>query len=97
MNGELASAAQAKNISLPAVPENKLQEKIDNLRKKSGAEFDKDYMDMMVSDHKDDIDLFQREADKGNDADIKAWANSKLAVLQHHLQMAEEIRNELKK
>lgn len=96
-NEELKSAAAAKNISLPAAPDADMQKKIDDLRQKKGADFDKDYMDMMVKDHKDDIDLFQKEADKGNDPELKAWAASKLSTLQHHLQMCEQIQDQLKK
>ncbi len=95
-NAELSSVAQSKNIALPAVPDNSKQKKIDELRQKTGTDFDKAYIDLMVSDHKDDIDLFQKEADKGNDADLKAWASAKVPVLQHHLQMAQEIQSELK-
>jgi len=42
----------------------------------------------MVKDHKDDIDAFQKEADKGEDPDIKQWAAGKLSTLEHHLDMA---------
>jgi len=96
-NQELKNLAAAKNITLPAVPNADQQKKMDYLKKKTGADFDKDYIDMMVSDHKDDIDEFQKEADKGNDPEIKAWASGKLPTLQHHKQMADDIQKELKK
>jgi putative membrane protein len=96
-NDELKSLAASKNITLPTVPDSDKQKKIDDLKKKTGADFDKDYVDMMVSDHKDDIDHFQKEADKGNDADIKTWAAGKIPTLQQHLQMAEGLQKELKK
>jgi len=96
-NDELKALAQAKSISLPAQPDNDMQKKINDLKEKKGADFDKAYVDMMVSDHKDDIDLFQKEADKGNDADVKSWAAGKIPVLQHHLQMIEEMQKSMKK
>jgi putative membrane protein len=96
-NEELKSLAVSKNITLPTAPNSDMQRKIDELSQKKGADFDKAYIDLMVDDHKDDIDLFQKEADKGNDADIKSWASGKIPTLQHHLHMAEEIQQHLKK
>lgn len=96
-NEELKALAQSKNISLPAVPDNDMQKKMEDIKKKTGADFDRAYADLMVSDHKDDVDHFQKEADKGNDADLKAWAGGKVGVLQHHLQMAEDMKSQVNK
>ncbi|MDF2455219.1 MAG: outer membrane protein-like protein [Cytophagaceae bacterium] len=57
----------------------------------------KEFIDLMVSDHKDDIDLFEKESEKGNDPELKAFAASKLPTLKHHLQMAEDAKEALKK
>lgn len=95
-NDELKQLAMSKNVSLPDAPLPKHQDEIDNLKEKSGADFDKAYMDLMVSDHKDDIDEFQDAADNSEDADIKAFAAKTLPVLQGHLQAAEPIKDSLK-
>ena len=96
-NDELKQLAMSKNVSLPDAPLPKHQDKIDRLKEKSGADFDKAYMDMMVSDHKEDIDEFQDAADEKNgDADVKAFASKTLPVLQAHLQAAEQINDSLK-
>ncbi|MDQ2656694.1 MAG: DUF4142 domain-containing protein, partial [Bacteroidota bacterium] len=55
-----------------------------------------DYMDLMVRDHRDDIDEFEDEAQDGNDAELKSWASSKVATLRHHLQEAERIQELVK-
>ena len=93
----LQRIASAKNITLPATLGDDAKKDSSDLSKKSGGDFDKAYMSMMVDDHNDDIDDFQKEADKGNDPDSKAWASNKLPVLQHHLQMAKDIQQSLKK
>jgi len=95
-NEELKGVAAKKNITLPAKLSDKKQEKFDKLTKLKGAEFDKEYSDMMVSAHKDAIDLFQKEADKGGDGELKAWAAGKVATLKHHLQMAESTHDAVK-
>lgn len=96
-NEELKAIALSKTIALPEALSEKNQKKIDKLNEKSGHDFDKEFIDLMVSDHKDDIDLFEKEADKGNDPEVKAFASSKLPTLKHHLQMAEEAKDALKK
>jgi putative membrane protein len=88
-NAELKALAEKKNITVPAVLSNKNQDDYNDLSKKKGADFDKAYTSFMVKDHKDDIDEFKKEADKGTDADLKDWASGKVPVLQHHLEMAQ--------
>lgn len=95
-NNELKSLAQQKNITLPTVMGDGHQRKYDNLKDKTGAEFDKDYMDLMVKDHKEDIDEFEDMAEDGRDPEIKAWASSKVATLRQHLQEAERVQEVVK-
>jgi len=95
-NNELKALAQQKNITLPTVMGNERQRKVDNLRDKTGAEFDKEYMDLMVSDHRDVIDEFEDQAEDGKDAELKSWASTKIEALRHHLQEAERIQGVLK-
>jgi putative membrane protein len=95
-NEELKALAATKNISLPVVISDKLQKKYDDCANKSGVDFDKAYASAMVSAHKDDIDLFKKEADKGKDSELKAFAGGKLPVLNHHLEMAKSTEEALK-
>lgn len=95
-NNELKALAQQKNITLPTVMSNEHQKKYDDLNKKSGADFDKDYIDLMVRDHKDDIDEFEDQAKDGEDAELKSWASGKVPTLRHHLQEAERIQEIVK-
>ena len=88
-NNELKKLAGTKNISIPAAVSTDKQEKLTDFMKKTGNDFDKDYASYLVSDHKDAIALFKKQAEKGKDAEIKSWAASKLSTFEHHLQMAE--------
>jgi putative membrane protein len=88
-NNELKTVAQQKNITLPAAMGEKCQKKYNDLAEKKGEEFDKDYISFMVSDHKDVVDMFEKEAENGNDPDLKAWASQKISALRHHLEMAQ--------
>lgn len=95
-NEELKALAAQKNITLPTTLSDKNQKKYDELAEKSGADFDKAYASFMVDDHKEDIDEFKKEAEKGNDADLKTWAAGKVSVLEHHLSMAETMNSAVK-
>jgi putative membrane protein len=54
----------------------------------SGADFDRAYSKMMLSDHNKDVSEFEKESSKGADADLKAFASKTLPTLKEHQQMA---------
>jgi len=96
-SGELAALAQQKGITLPATLSEKCQKKYNDLSTKSGKDFDRAYMDLMVKDHKDAVDAFKKEAEKGEDAEIRTWASGKVATLESHLEMAKQTEDIVKK
>lgn len=91
-NAELKDAAAKKNISLPVALSDDKQKKYNDLAGKKGADFDKAYVDCMIDGHKDAIDAFQKESEKGNDADLRTWATGKLPTLQHHYEVIKSIK-----
>lgn len=91
-NKELMSLAQQKGVSVKTDLDRGKQRKIDELAKKSGAEFDREYMKEMTKDHKEDIKKFDKQAKQGQDPDIKSFASRTLPTLQEHGRMAEQIQ-----
>lgn len=89
---KLKAIAAQKNITLPAAVSSDMQKNLDDLNGKSGKDFDKAYIDMMVSDHKKVISAFEDESKNGSDADIRAFADSTLHTLRHHLDEAEKCK-----
>lgn len=96
VNKAVMALAAQKNISLPTAPSDKHKKHIDDLSSKMGAEFDKEYMSLMVDHHQEDIDLFEKAAEKCKDGDIKALASGTLPALKHHLEMAQGIKDAMK-
>ena len=96
-NGELKKLAATKKITLPTRLDEDKQKKYADLKAKKGADFDKAYTDLMVDDHKEDVDAFKKQAENGMDADLKSWAAGKLPTLQQHLQMWESTKDTTKK
>jgi putative membrane protein len=95
-NDELKSLASSKNISIPPALTDDDQKKVNKLQDKAGKDFDEDYMDMMVDDHEKVVDKFKDASTNLSDADVKAWASKTLPTLQHHLDMARQIKDNLK-
>lgn len=96
-NNELKAIATRKNITLPATLGDRHQKHYNDLAKKSGTDFDKDYMEMMVENHEKDINLFEKEANEGKDEELKMWASLTLPILRHHLEMAKGTQSMVKK
>jgi putative membrane protein len=90
-NEELMSVVSPKGIRPPTTLDAKHQAAVRKLSALSGERFDREYARMMVGDHKKTVAEFQREADRGADPDIKAFAASKLPALQEHLRMAQRL------
>lgn len=79
------------NVTLPATLDSAHQETMDDLRKLQGAEFNEEYIDEQVDAHEDAISLFERYAEGGDNAALKAWAAKTLPELKHHLDMAKKL------
>lgn len=88
-NEALGKLAGSKGIQLAVAPEPAQQQEIDRLKDLDGAAFDRAYSDAMVKDHKLATGLYQLEADKGEDPEIRDWARSQLPVLKEHEKLAD--------
>jgi len=65
------------------------------LKGMSGAEFDREFVNMMVRDHQDAVKEFQHESNLAQDYDVKMYANHVLPALQKHLQKAQELQGKI--
>lgn len=61
------------------------QAELQEMQGLSGAEFDRQYLQMMVPGHQKEIALFQREAQGGQDVLVKAFAQEMVPTAQEHL------------
>ena len=90
-NSELMSLASSKGITLPTELDAKHREHVTKMSAMSGADFDREYGKMMLSDHRKDVSEFEKESTRGTDADLKAFATKTLPTLQEHLRLAEAL------
>jgi len=96
-NDQLKQIALGKGITLPTAPDRSHSRDLEKAGKLQGADFDREYMKMMVADHKKTVSLFEKEAKSGKDAELKSFASTMLPDLQKHLQMAQSTEAEVKK
>jgi putative membrane protein len=97
LNDDLAALAQRKQISLPQDLTAAQQSEIDRIAEKSGRDVDVAYVDKLVSMHKDAISLFEKVSANGNDPEIRTQFNAALPELRHHVDMAMNVQDRLKK
>ena len=90
-NQELSSIASQKGLTVSQEPMPKDAAAAKAIGAKQGAAFDSAFGKKMLMDHKKAVALFQKEANNGKDADLKAFAAKTLPTLKDHLQMAEKL------
>lgn len=95
-NDELKSLAGMKNVTLPPAPGEDHMDHIKKLTGKSGKEFDKEYVNLMIDDHEKDIKAFEDASNNAKDADIKAFATKTLPTLRAHLDSIQVIKASMK-
>ena len=88
---DLRTLAKKKNVALPQDPDMKDMAQMKLMERKSGAEFDKDFMEHMVKDHEKDLKDVQNIAAKAKDPEFKAAVQKAHAKIQEHLQLAQRI------
>ena len=79
---QLQALAVSKQISLPGTVTDAGKEAYNDLMAEPGKDFDKAYANMMVTDHKNAIEKFEKASSKAGDGDIKEWPVSFLSTLR---------------
>ncbi|WBY02586.1 DUF4142 domain-containing protein [Ramlibacter tataouinensis] len=91
-NEELAQLAKSKAIELPATAPRAQRKEVEDLGKKTGAEFDRQFVrEVGIKDHEKDIKKFQNASKDVKDPELKAYVTKTLPVLQEHLAQAKQL------
>jgi putative membrane protein len=96
-NVELAAIANAKGVPLPTAIDPRKQQEEMTLGGKVGSSFDREYMERMVKDHRQDLQEFEKQAATAKDPDVKAFAAKTVPTLREHLKLAEAALGAAKK
>jgi|APTNR8051073442_1049403.scaffolds.fasta_scaffold13180_1 putative membrane protein len=92
-NAELATLAASKGVELSSEPIAKYGDMQDKLERTSGADFDGEFLSMVVSAHEKCLKNFKEASTDAADVDLKAWAATMVPGLQAHLEKAEELNS----
>lgn len=94
---EVSALATAKNFTLPTSITEDGKEEYSKLSEKSGTDFDKKFIDMMIDGHQKAIDTLREASEEAEDEDIKLWASKSIAGFTAHLEHAKRIKQDLDK
>ena len=77
--------------TIPSALDAEHQKMLDDLKSKSGKDFNRAYNRMQVEAHEQAVALFEQYARDGDNPDLKSWAMKTLPHLQEHLAMAKRL------
>lgn len=92
---ELKAIVNRRGVVLPTGVDAAHKKMLDRLAKMDNKAFDAAYMDQMIADHEQAVALFRQHSEHGKDEDLRSYAAKTLPHLQHHHQMARDIRQKL--
>jgi len=85
MNQELMNLVSQKRIAIPQTIDARAQFCAESLAGLTGQEFDKCYAKAQLVIHMDSVAMFEAEAKRGMDPDVKALASKALTHIKQHL------------
>lgn len=94
MNDELVVIAKSMGVTPPASPSLAQQAKGAAVSVLPGATFDRTYVGEQVSAHQEALALLQNEATNGTDAQLKAFAQKYIPVVEEHIAELEKLQQQ---
>ena len=95
MSESMKPFAEQWGINPPVEVDSDHQKELDKLKGLSGKDFDKEYIDQMVSDHSKALDAFTDEAKSTKDAKFKAVVLKAKTRVAAHKNMAYDLKKKL--
>jgi putative membrane protein len=92
---EAEQLASKHQVPLPTklTPEHK--QKVDELSRLSGHEFDRAYMNVSLHNHETSLEEFQRHVDTMRYPDLREWFTSTLPLIKAHRDQARSVKSSL--
>jgi putative membrane protein len=94
---DLEGVAQRKQIVLPQAMSQDHQDKVENVTEQSGLDFDREYIEEIISVHRDKVDDFESLSRDSDDPEIREFAINILPSLRMQLEKAERVENQLER
>jgi len=95
LQNQLTSVASSGGQNFTPTMDSRHQNQINRLQNLSGAEFDRNYMSLMIRAHQRDVNNFQTQSQSANSAQVRTLAINSLPVLQQHLSLAQQVGSQV--
>jgi putative membrane protein len=95
LQNQLTSVASSGGQSFTPTMDSRHQNQINRLQGVSGAEFDREYMSLMIRAHQRDVNNFQTQSQSANSAQVRTLATNSVPVLQQHLSLAQQVGSQV--
>ena len=93
-NDELAQIAKGENLQVPTALDQPHQQMIKALQDAKGEQLSATYIQQQIKAHQDAVALFEDYSQSGDNAQLAAFAEKTLPVLQEHLQHAQMLESQ---
>lgn len=94
---ELNRLADRKGVAFAVDPDRVRKNTFVFFSQEYGAAFDRNYISLMIDDNQRDLSLYRKEAEKGHDEEIRAFAANIINKLESYVLAAEKILLDLPK
>ncbi|HEY0177801.1 MAG TPA: DUF4142 domain-containing protein, partial [Pedobacter sp.] len=95
MDKELKEMAVSKKVLLPGPDTADISEMMSKMTNMSDDQFDKEYMKMIIKDHRDVAGLFKQGTGLADPA-VKAYAGKYLPIVKDQIKDASSLRSKLR-
>ncbi len=95
-DAELKAIADKKGITVPTTLDAKHQASLTKFQHLSGKDFDKAYVNTMVTDHEKTASTFRQASTSAKDPEVKNFAGEKLKLIESHLTHIKTIQSSMK-
>jgi putative membrane protein len=87
---QVRELAVKEGVSIPQGINIAKNKAIEELIRLSGSRFDQQFIRYEITDHRRAIAVFKREANRGQDPEVRAYAAKMVPILEAHLQLAQK-------
>jgi putative membrane protein len=94
--GELLGVADSTHEQIPRGIDIRKNSEYQQLSHMKGASFDRQFLQHEIRDHEKALAEFKREAEHGENTEVKNYANQQVPVLEKHLHDAQDLAKSAK-
>jgi putative membrane protein len=92
---DLTKLMRQKNIAQPETFDGETKRDIDRMAGLSGSEFDREFINMMVTGHEKTLELFRGVSFSAHDIDVQDYVDATIPRLDKQLRKAQELQSKL--